>query len=224
VARRKLRAGRKLQARRKRERHVSLPREATNPFLTLNSFNSNQNTPLLRLPLELRNLIWAYALGSHTLRYNTTVGRMNPPKTAKACGLDLLRTSRQIYLDTACLPYKLNALSLHGYHMHKRVLKYIKPFQREQFTDVKLEVTDGHCIYLDRKTTSSEQLRKNQLDFLPELKRIHVLMFPPGDHSDTWKTVCKDTVLKQLELVLADSDLVVKFEVMDLPWDKYREK
>jgi len=73
-------------------------------------------SPLLRLPPELRNIIFAYALDHGTvsphLGTTSLERRLRKDPIRKRFGL--LFTCRQIYAETALLPYKLNTFSVRG--------------------------------------------------------------------------------------------------------------
>jgi hypothetical protein len=79
---------------------------------------ANSESPLLRLPAEIRNRIWEYALGGnirdvvHIQRRRkfyiediTAVSRASFPQNSHA----LLSTCRQIYTETALLTFSTNA-------------------------------------------------------------------------------------------------------------------
>lgn len=80
--------------------------------MTTTRFKENQeNSPLLRLPPEIRNIIWGHALGGKTFvaksstttrsARTTLASSRKDPKNGSA----LLRTCRQLFLETA--PYLL---------------------------------------------------------------------------------------------------------------------
>jgi hypothetical protein len=81
---------------------LTIPRRSA-----LNKFNS----PLLRLPGELRNRIYAYIFDKQDYIFTLyNVGEYDArfhPISYRKYNLSLLATSRQIYTETALLPYKL---------------------------------------------------------------------------------------------------------------------
>ncbi|KAF3046619.1 hypothetical protein E8E12_011254 [Didymella heteroderae] len=82
------------------------------------AIKANSQSPLLRLPPELRNRIWEYTLGGHVFDV-TTRGIFKRRKRifkAKVWGLPkntfaLLGVCRQIYAETVLLPYRHNAFN-----------------------------------------------------------------------------------------------------------------
>jgi hypothetical protein len=67
------------------------------------------NSPLLRLPAELRNRIFTYVFSGEEYRF---LGNERGPITCRISsfqhnGLGPLLVSRQLYIETAILPYKL---------------------------------------------------------------------------------------------------------------------
>ncbi|KAG9201527.1 hypothetical protein G6514_005534 [Epicoccum nigrum] len=76
-------------------------------------FIKNQETsPLLRLPAEIRNIIWRYALGGKTFvatdKWETDFKLSRSSKDPEN-GTALLRTCRQLFLEAACYPITLGS-------------------------------------------------------------------------------------------------------------------
>ncbi|KAF2277408.1 uncharacterized protein EI97DRAFT_290545 [Westerdykella ornata] len=83
-------------------------------------FRENANSPLLRLPPEIRNMIFRYAVGGMTFDFTACERpwlqrlrgwkpRVNNP--IKNC-FSLLRVCRQIYSETALLPFSANTFHI----------------------------------------------------------------------------------------------------------------
>jgi len=103
-------------------RNTALPiyRSAPNTQTRLNNsamaqeIPANQrNSPLLRLPAELRNQIYKYALGGHIVLLGTTHELVYPRKPRlypeePISHFALLRVCSQIHAEAALLPYSLN--------------------------------------------------------------------------------------------------------------------
>ncbi|KAH3989403.1 hypothetical protein HBI25_120030 [Parastagonospora nodorum] len=138
---------------------------------------TNQDSPLLRLPGELRSRIWEYVLGGYELRsvyiknsQQITVKRMVPPFAERMNGTQLLRTCRQIYTETALLPYRANTFILETLDTIKHELKKMKPFQRARIEKIQFEV-NTNLFMLDTA------LGKDNLEVIPGLKHVHVVAF-----------------------------------------------
>ncbi|CAK3860849.1 Hypothetical predicted protein [Lecanosticta acicola] len=129
------------------------------------------NSPFLQLPPEVRNRIYAFALGGRTLhisrdgskavgipRFKATVCRAeathvrpwDPSETHRRCSqkgcdlaLALLRCSRQIYSEAALIPYADNIFSF-GFcrpNAKIRFFQEIMPVQKRAITAVEFAVS-----------------------------------------------------------------------------------
>ncbi len=71
---------------------------------------NTRNSPLLRLPVEIREMIWEYTLSCSPIR--PWSNQFSPsPQPSPTDKFPLLRVCRQIYAETAALPYTLNTVS-----------------------------------------------------------------------------------------------------------------
>lgn len=80
----------------------------------LHRVKQNQNSPLLRLPPEIRNRIWEYTLGHNTFRVIRARGRkalFTLAPDEPGINVAILRGCRQIYSETALMPFQLNTLA-----------------------------------------------------------------------------------------------------------------
>ncbi|KAF1959410.1 hypothetical protein CC80DRAFT_545785 [Byssothecium circinans] len=75
------------------------PRDLYKKLIAMNAAQS----PLLRLPEKLRSKIWQYALTREVIKPDS-------PQASSPARFSLLSTSRQIYDETAALPYALNTV------------------------------------------------------------------------------------------------------------------
>jgi hypothetical protein len=72
------------------------------------TLHNQTNSPLLRLPSELRNRVYEYALGGDCEPFTIKASPIDFPMTLLDLpALSLLRSCRQIYHETANLPYTL---------------------------------------------------------------------------------------------------------------------
>jgi hypothetical protein len=196
-------------------------------LLTIDRVKSNQNSPLLRLPPELRYRIWTLVIGVPILRtpLRTTpedkrVQPLKLPITEGKKAWALLRTCRQIYAETALLPYKSSIFSDTLRTPLKSQLKCLKTFQRAQIEDLQVEVMlPGHT-----RSPHLSGLRRVKLDILPGLKRIRVLAFRHVNCSETKIEECRTATRSELDLLLAGTNISFMFEVIEMSWIDYDKK
>jgi hypothetical protein len=110
----------------------------------LRSYSARQNqrdSPLLRLPAELRNQIFRYALGGET--WNFVVRESNRHRVRNCSGfqhaLALLAVCRQIYAETALLPFSLGSFSFNDSDDFEIWLKALNSAQRNEVSVVGIE-------------------------------------------------------------------------------------
>jgi hypothetical protein len=169
-----------------------------------NSVKSNQESPLLRIPPEIRNRIWEYALGGKNFRQQPR-GRKQmfvPMPRERVNASALLRTCRQIYAETALIPFAVNTFSVNDdYWPLRRVVKSLPKYQRSQITELRVELQSSEL------TEGSEPWWKcifdtNRFSALPGLQCIRVCVFP----SDDWETTIFSNCEARLRLCV-ESDL-----------------
>lgn len=101
---------------------------------------ANKASPLLRLPRELRDMIWEKVLGHKT--YVAVIHRRWKTKDGKP-NLSLLLSCRQIYWETALLPFQANIfqteLPVYQFPLHL-CLARIKECFRSHITKLELDV------------------------------------------------------------------------------------
>ncbi|KAJ8112074.1 hypothetical protein OPT61_g5473 [Boeremia exigua] len=141
---------------------------------------NNSNSPLLRLPPEVRNRIWEYTLGNIVFKAQTvSVPRkmpqtiLTPPPDETGIGVALLRTCRQIYSETASLPFRLNAMAFDSIWQLERGAKRFKCYQRKQFTTLRIEVDSIAAV----STTFSLRDIHRMVRIRPAMKCIQVVVF-----------------------------------------------
>ncbi|KAF2118342.1 hypothetical protein BDV96DRAFT_597183 [Lophiotrema nucula] len=158
-----------------------LPNGMLNPqprgqWITITQFNSQQS-PLLRLPAEVRIQIWEYALGGLWIRLGLRLshGTMKAYifaireefskhyRPTKKRYFDLLQVCRQIYSETALLPWSLNPVSPPPDIGSQRT--GILPAQVNAITT--LQIWDSHI--------TDENIHHFAL--IPSLKTIYVLAY-----------------------------------------------
>jgi hypothetical protein len=138
---------------------------------------------------------------------------MAPPQTDPVCGLDLLRTCRQIYSETALLPYTHNEYHFQNVRIAKRFLWNHQPFQKRLIKSIRLDA-DG-LRGLTNLPGVAFMCQKYRLDYLPGLERVHVELWGPSIRCEERKEGCIQIVQDQLEVLLSGRALDVTFEVVN---------
>ncbi|KAF3001930.1 hypothetical protein E8E13_006799 [Curvularia kusanoi] len=142
---------------------------------------SNQDSPLLRLPSEIRNTIWEYALGHNTFR--AVAYRRGRRRTtakwvsARSICIALLQTCRQIYMEAASMPFYLNTFAAQENWTATRALRLLKIHQRKLITLLRIEPGDGYSRGLLRLGALHWELDKVQVkNLLPALNTIDIVL------------------------------------------------
>lgn len=141
----------------------------------MDSARQNQrDSPLLRLPAELRNQIFQYALGCKTWTFLVRESHQQtvyvPSRLEHA--LALLAVCRQIYAETALLPFSLDTFSFDHYTDLQWWLKAQRPAQ----SDVVSTISIHHRLYLYGILAElyDWRLGKWESSRLPALRVVHV--------------------------------------------------
>jgi hypothetical protein len=100
-----------------------------------------RHSPLLRLPPELRHLIFAYALGGKTfdIRYDRK-SEMAKNTTVSEHALALLSVCRQIFAETALLPFSSNKFSALHPMVFNIWIKSFRPAFAKAATSVRIDI------------------------------------------------------------------------------------
>jgi hypothetical protein len=183
--------------------------------------SSNQNSPLLRLPAELRNKIWEYALGAMEFRLLYRSSRkipVQPKPSEKKNAFALLRVCRQIYSETAPLSFAVNSFSIRPhYRVSVANLRRFQRYQIHQIKEIRIEM-DSLVEWI--------QFDKLKLGILPELRRIRFSIFPDRKHKWEKKsfTECENSLREVLlHTTWASSyDLIV--EKMEMSFSTFNNK
>jgi len=117
-------------------------------------------SPLLRLPAELRKIIYTYAFNNTTYHFfNFFKGDKNTEKPLCAelsteDSMSLLLVSRQIHAETAYLPYQLSAFNFMVFNAKK---KQWKPYMRKFLVKLSEEqIKVMGCLTVRRSFDESE--------------------------------------------------------------------
>ncbi|KAH7399680.1 hypothetical protein BKA66DRAFT_452360 [Pyrenochaeta sp. MPI-SDFR-AT-0127] len=162
--------------------------------------NNTKNSNLLRLPGEIRNMIWALAMGGNYVRVKRVIHNITGNKfwvktklyaqatltdnTLRSSGFKLPQVCRQIYAETATLGYKLNTFILEHNNWPKEAIGHLLLAQKDAVESILLEMTLFES-YISSNVGYSIRSR------YPNLKRIEVpdcafgfKQFPSGN--DHW--------------------------------------
>lgn len=188
-------------------------------------------SPLLRLPAEIRNEIWKYALGGKVYRgvfddSKAPSTKLSLPRTEPANAAALLRTCRQIYAETALMLCSLNKFSFDFAADVCVGVRKLKPIQRRQITAIQLELLCPAgdparlCKMLDRDMYMPS---KSFVTRLPCLKKICVSVFgaETGAIGEEEMEEIRSLVRQQLERGQDMAVLELEVKVAKKKWEVY---
>lgn len=139
----------------------------------LNLIRTNSSTPLLQLPAEIRNRIFAYALGGRSFQVLGNQVKCYS-KYPNPESLSLLRTCRQIYSETALLPFSANIFRVTNEQSPGDLESWLQlrlPVERESITMLHCRMGSPEPLQFLRRFLSAWKLKPTDL---PNLKRVHV--------------------------------------------------
>jgi hypothetical protein len=203
-----------------------LGRRSKCKLTTRYSVRSNQKSPLLRLPPEIRTRIWEYALGGryflqHFLHRGTQRFSSLPSTQTNACAL--LQVCRQIYAETALIPIVINTFSVSDYQSLARVARTLPKYQRGKISEVQFEIPT-YKLEAERDKWLLYGFQITKFSALPGLRRVRVCLFP----CDNWKVTTfheYETRLRScLETGLRARGYDLLVEKMDIHWSDYRKQ
>ncbi|KAJ4372398.1 hypothetical protein N0V83_004172 [Neocucurbitaria cava] len=193
---------------------------------------SNRLSPLLRLPAEIRNEIWKYALGGKVYRgvfddSKAPSTKLSLPRTEPANTAALLRTCRQIYAETALMLCSLNKFSFDFTADVCVGVRKLKSIQRRQIMSVQLELLcpAGDPARLCKMLGARHMYMpsKSFVNRLPCLKKICVSVFGAevGVIGEEEIEEIKSLVQKQLERGQDMEVLELGVKVAKRKWEAY---
>lgn len=195
----------------------------------VNRVATNGGSPLLALPPEIRNRIFRYALGGKTFRQVHKTYYRHPfqcEPSERLHAFALLRTCRQIYVETASVPLVLNRFSTdRRYELRKACRGRFTKYQLSHITELQAEVfhaypDPGYDYGL------AGVLYTSNLSVLPNLRRVRILVFPSGkiiwDKQALARYEAKCRLQYADEIRSGNYELV--FELMDMTWGDFNVK
>lgn len=111
---------------------------------------NQESSPLLQLPAEIRDMIWRYALGGKTFvtsykinphTNHITKARLKRSRRDPRHGTALLRTCRQIFMETASYPITLGSLSCDEPRALVAAVKKLRVYQQKQVSRIRMRLT-----------------------------------------------------------------------------------
>ncbi|KAF2030027.1 hypothetical protein EK21DRAFT_112320 [Setomelanomma holmii] len=187
----------------------------------------NQNAPILSLPPEIRNRIFELVLGGKTMRHtylghgeSTKIIFKNAPRDRKNATA-LIRTCRQIYVETLTLPYARCTFSTPYYHDVYVAFKRFRAHQRRLINTIHFELMVHEVEHFALRWLSDTDPALGIPKWLLSLQHVHVCLFS----SDGWKWRSfaeRETTLRSL----LDSDMSsraykLSIDMMDGDWHHF---
>jgi hypothetical protein len=128
----------------------------------------------------------------------------------------LLRVCRQIYAETALLPFIVNTFSALDCRNLRKSFKAFRKYQRSQITHLQIKVW-GSAVRAPAYWFASS-LKPDKFAVLPGLRRIKFQLFP----DDKWKNKSfseTETFLRSIpEFALLANKYDIVVEKMDVTW------
>jgi hypothetical protein len=190
---------------------------------SLYSVKANQQSPLLRLPPEIRNRIWAYALGGKVIRQIFTRRKcvLLPQPQERINAFTLLAACRQIYAETAALPFAANTVSISSCYRLSVERRRLRRGLRSQITELSVEMSTSRLV---RSWGGIESFEVTKLALFPGLKRVRFCLFPV----ENWQNISfpeGETLLRSLfEQELSANGYGMLVEKMDMSLCEYIQR
>jgi hypothetical protein len=166
------------------------------------SVTINQASPLLRLPAEIRNQIWRLVVGGKVIREQVTKrrrARVLPRPCDRINIFALLRVCRQIYAETALLPFTANTFSFVDFWDIGRRTKDLRKYQYSQIRTLQLELYYLYPVNAVNQDRLRALLNKIRLiKRFPCLQCIHICLFPTAKRLKACRSNCEAFIRAEL--------------------------
>ncbi|KAF1932400.1 uncharacterized protein M421DRAFT_2031 [Didymella exigua CBS 183.55] len=178
------------------------------------TIRTNSQSRLLRLPPELRNQIWEYALGGHAFDITTRKVFKQRKRIDKAKAWDLpintfalLRVCRQIYAETALIPYKHNAFCFASEDAFDWAVS-LRPVQQNIIAEIHVATIGANRMLAADQVSQRRSLLPDALHFdrFPGLKLISFDVLETFQY-DEKRPAAQQTLALLAELLIAAQEL-----------------
>ena len=149
------------------------------------------NSPLLRLPSELRTKIWHYALGGITvypnlkrLRYRKYGSTSTGLFKSNLGQLSLPRTCRQIYSEAALVFYHENTFAFHDYKAFKRFRDRIRDAHFAMIRSISVRTIDALLVF--KKALMEADRSQASYQYSNNLKEEFLNYYDPMEQDLRW--------------------------------------
>ncbi|KAF3001361.1 hypothetical protein E8E13_006383 [Curvularia kusanoi] len=177
-------------------------------------------SPLLTLPAELRNIIWALVLGNTTYDISCTIripwGTSVKNLTTSAHSLALLRTCRQIHAETRYLPFTLNTFQFKSEDAFKPWLKRLDGDRCAAIAGVRLVTWKARHMLESRGFAPRRVGDVFPIEMFKGLKRVDVEVRYTGEVKECEKWACGGSELEDDGWVEQEGRLRLKWTRRDL--------
>jgi hypothetical protein len=176
LAKRSLRLGTSAQA----------SQRSTHTYSSCSRARNREQSPLLRLPGELRNKIYGYAMSEvtiivfppahvrkhfqlHAYSAGGATGSISSSNVLDMTGL--MRTCQQVYLETRLLPFQAITFHIHSDGSFIYFIDKLLDAERDAISTVQLSTPDANmggalCISVANSRRNDDQSQRSHLDFL----------------------------------------------------------
>jgi hypothetical protein len=181
----------------------------TNSFCRV---RNNQNSPLLRLPPEIRNRIWEYTLGHTTFGINVPFSRYQKPTIKRPSNepiinTALLRSCRHIYLEAALIPMRLNTFVFHdGTWMIKRAMKLLKTHQWRNIKNIRFVISSPN-MWPEAGFGTPVATKGSFTRLFPAAKHVEVVLHPACYPVSTTMAEAEACIRHAYSLLLQDRSI-----------------
>ncbi|EUC47672.1 hypothetical protein COCMIDRAFT_77468, partial [Bipolaris oryzae ATCC 44560] len=173
---------------------------------------ANRQSHLLRLPAEVRNMIWEFALGGRVYEAEFIGGyyyRMHSQEAPSK--VPLLRVCRQIYAEAANIPIQQTTFSIPRPDRIRRCFDPFKTCQRRHIASLRFEISSYRLAYL--WTDIPRLFRTLRLPkYLPGVKKVVFCLLFESNINTIIRQLEEDGLRRRVEAVSYGMGLDIEIE------------